>query len=140
MPGDLARADDRDLIHKTLDQDVTKTIGGWRRIIVHAIAHQRGRGDLRWALVAGLEGRLGQSSQDRLIRDKPFADRLLVAAGALGLTGVAAFFQSGVERVEGGGMRHGREEVRPGILHQGFDLAFVVAFPRPAKTLLIGNG
>jgi hypothetical protein len=52
------------------------------------------------------------------------------------LPGVAAFFQSGVERVEGGPMRHGREEVRPGILHQGFDLAFVVPFPRSAKTLL----
>ena len=62
MPGDLARAaDDRDLVDEALDQDVAKTIGGWRRIIVHAIAHQRGRGDLRRALVAGLEGQLGQS-------------------------------------------------------------------------------
>jgi hypothetical protein len=46
-----------------------------------------------------------------------------VAAGALGLPGAAAFFQSGVERVEGGCMRHRREEIRPGILYQGFDLA-----------------
>ena len=46
-----------------------------------------------------------------------------MAAGALGLTDAAAFFQSGVERVEGSGMRHGREEVCPGILHQGIDLA-----------------
>ena len=60
MPGDLARAD-RDLVDEALDQDVAKTIGGRRRIIVHAIAHQRGRGDLRRALVAGLEGQLGQS-------------------------------------------------------------------------------
>ncbi len=62
MPGDLARAaDDRHLVDEALDQDVAKAIGGWRRIIVHAIAHQRGRGDLRRALVAGLEGQLGQS-------------------------------------------------------------------------------
>jgi hypothetical protein len=59
-----------------------------------------------------------------LIRDKPFANCLLVAAGALGLPGAAAFFQSGVERVEGGCMRHRREEIRPGILHHSFDLAF----------------
>ena len=71
-----------------------------------------------------------------MIRDKPFANRLLAAAGALGLPGAAAFFQSGVERVEGGGMRHRREEVRPGILYEGFDLAFVVALPRAAKPLL----
>src|ERR1700731_1641962 len=59
MPGDLARAaDDRDLVDEALDQDVAKTIGGWRRIIVHAIAHQRGRGDLRRALVAGLAARV----------------------------------------------------------------------------------
>jgi hypothetical protein len=44
--------------------------------------------------------------------------------GALGLPGAAAFFQSGVERVEGGCMRHRREEIRAGILHQSFDLAF----------------
>src|SRR5437016_7512073 len=32
MPGDLARAaDDRDLVDEALDQDVAKTIGGWRR-------------------------------------------------------------------------------------------------------------
>src|SRR6202049_1935932 len=38
MPGDLARAaDDRDLVDEALDQDVAKTIGGWRRIICHAI-------------------------------------------------------------------------------------------------------
>jgi hypothetical protein len=30
-----------------------------------------------------------------LILDKPFANRLVVAAGALGLPGAAAFFQSG---------------------------------------------
>jgi hypothetical protein len=40
MPDDLARAaDDRDLVDEALYQDVAKTIGGWRRIIVHAIAH-----------------------------------------------------------------------------------------------------
>ena len=62
MPGDLARAaDDRDLVDEALDQDVAKTIGGGRRIIVHAIAHQRGRGDLRRALVAGLEGSSGKA-------------------------------------------------------------------------------
>ena len=137
MAGDLVRAaDDHDLVDEALHQDVAKAIGGRRRIIVHAIAHQRRRGDLRRALVAGLEGRLGQSAQDRLIRDKPFADRLLVAAGPLGLTGAAAFFQSGVERLEGGGMRHGREEVRPGIFYQGLDFAFVVPLSRSAKTIL----
>ena len=74
MPGDLARAaDDRDLVDEALDQDVAKTIGRRHGIIVHAIAYQRGRGDLARALVARLEGRLGQSPQDRLIRDKPFA-------------------------------------------------------------------
>ncbi|MGA7384684.1 MAG: hypothetical protein WBW81_08365, partial [Methylocella sp.] len=36
----------------------------------------------------------------RLIRNEPFTDRLLVAAGALGLTDAAAFFQSGAERLE----------------------------------------
>jgi hypothetical protein len=46
--------------------------------------------DLARALVARLEGRLGQSPQDRLIRDKPFANRLLAAAGALGLPGAVA--------------------------------------------------
>jgi hypothetical protein len=30
-------------------------------------------------------------------------------------------------------MRHRREEIRPGILYQGFDLAFVVSLPRAAK-------
>jgi hypothetical protein len=34
-----------------------------------------------------LEGFLGQSAQDRLIRDKPFADGLLMAAGAFILAG-----------------------------------------------------
>ena len=71
-----------------------------------------------------------------MIRSKPFANCLLVAAGALGLPGAAAFFQSGIERVEGGCMRHRREEIRPGILYQGFDLAFVVSLPRAAKPLL----
>jgi hypothetical protein len=75
MPGDLARAaDDRNLVDEALCRE---TIGGERRIIVHAIAHHRGRGDLRRALVAGLEGQLGQSPQHRLIRDKPFANCLL---------------------------------------------------------------
>lgn len=75
-------------------------------------------------------------SRNRLIRDEPFANRLLVAAGALGLPGAVAFFQSGVERVEGRPMRHWSEEVRPGILYQGFDLAFVVVVPRAAKPLV----
>jgi hypothetical protein len=35
-----------------------------------------------------------------LIRDKPFANRLFAAAGALGLPGAAAFFQSGVGIVD----------------------------------------
>jgi hypothetical protein len=85
MPGDLARAaDDRDLVDEALDQDVAKTIGRRHGIIVHAIANEHGRGDLARALVARLEGRLGQSPQDRLIRDKPFANLLFAAAGALG--------------------------------------------------------
>ena len=59
MQGDLARAaNDRDLVDEALHQDVTKTIGRWHGIIVHAIARQRSRGDLARALVAGLEGRL----------------------------------------------------------------------------------
>ena len=85
MPGDLARAaDDRDLVDEALHQDIAKTIGRRHGIIVHAIANEHGRGDLARALVARLEGRLGQSPQDRLIRDKPFANRLFAAAGALG--------------------------------------------------------
>jgi hypothetical protein len=85
MPGDLARAaDDRDLVDEALDQDVAKTIGRRHGIIVHAIANEHGRGDLARALVARLEGRLGQCPQDRLIRDKPFANLLFAAAGALG--------------------------------------------------------
>jgi hypothetical protein len=76
---------------KPFHQDVAKAIGGRRRIIVHAIAHHRRRGDLRCALFAGREGRR-QGAQDRLIRDKPFADRLLVTASALRLPGAAAFF------------------------------------------------
>ena len=98
--------------------------------------HQRGRGDLRRALVAGLEGRLGQGAQDRLIRDKPSADRFLVTASALRLPSATTVLQSGVERLERSSMRHGGEEVCPGIFHQGFDLAFVIPFPWPAKTFL----
>jgi hypothetical protein len=59
-----------------------------------------------------------------LIRTEPFTDRLLVAAGALGLSGAAAFFQSGVVRLERRSVRHGGEEVGARILYQGFDLAF----------------
>jgi hypothetical protein len=33
-------------------------------------------------------------------------------------------------------MRHRCEEIRPGILYEGFDLAFVVSLPRAAKPLL----
>ncbi len=58
-----------------------------------------------------------------MIRSKPFANCLLVAAGALGLTDVAAFFQSGVERLERRSVRHGGEEVGAGILYQCLDLA-----------------
>jgi hypothetical protein len=60
MPGDLARAaDDRHLVDKTLHQDIAKAIGRWHGIIVHAIAHERNRGDFGRALVAGLERHLG---------------------------------------------------------------------------------
>jgi hypothetical protein len=41
-----------------------------------------------------------------LIRNEPFTDRLLVAACAFVLAGTAAFFQSGVERLERRSMRH----------------------------------
>ena len=59
MPGDLARAaDDRDLADEAVDQDVAKTIDGGRRIIVHAIAHQRSR---RPSPGARPEGQLGQA-------------------------------------------------------------------------------
>ena len=53
---------------------------------------------------------------------------LLVTVGALCLPGAAAFFQSGVERVEacGAGVRKFAREYR----------AFVLPFPRSAKTLL----
>jgi hypothetical protein len=65
-----------------------------------------------------------------LIRNEPFTDRLPVAAGALSLTDAAAFFQSGVERLERRSVRHGGEEVGARILYQGFDLAFVVSVRR----------
>jgi hypothetical protein len=101
MAGNLIRAaDDRHLVDKTFHQDVAKAIGGGHGIVVHAIAHERGRGDLGRALVAGLEWRLGQRAQDRLIRNEPFTNRQLEAAGAFLLAGTAAFLQSGVERLE----------------------------------------
>ena len=101
MAGDLIRAaDNRHLIDKAFHQDVAKAVGGWHRIIVHAIAHERGRGDFGRALVAGREWRLGQRAQDRSIRNEPSTDRLLVAAGAFILAGTVALFQTGVERLE----------------------------------------
>ena len=136
MPGDLARAaDDRDLVDEALDQDVAKTIGRRHGIIVHAIANEHGRGDLARALVARLEGRLGQSPQDRLIRDKPFANRLFAAAGALGLPGSAAFFQSGVERVEGRPMRHGVRKFAREYFTRASTLPLSLPFPgRPNRS------
>jgi hypothetical protein len=60
MAGDLiCAADDRHFVDETLHQDVAKAIGGGHRIIVHAITHERGRGDLGRAFVTGLERRLG---------------------------------------------------------------------------------
>ena len=132
MTGDRARApEDCDLVDEALHQNVAEAVGGGDRIIVHPIAHQRRRRDFRWALVAGLEGCLGQSAQDRLIRGKPLADRLRTAAGALSLPGAAAFFQSRIERIEGGGMRHWREEIRPGIFYK--DSTLPLSFPFPGR-------
>jgi hypothetical protein len=54
----------------------------------------------------------------------------------LNLAGAAALLDRGIQCFEGRRMRHSREEVRPGILHQSFDLAFVVPFSRSAKTHL----
>ena len=61
-----------------------------------------------------------------MIRNEPFTDRLLVAAGALSLTDAAAFFQSGVDRLERRNVRHGSEEVGARILYQCLDLALVI--------------
>jgi hypothetical protein len=77
-----------------------------------------------------------EGAQDRLIRNEPFTDRLLVAAGALGLPGAAAFFQSGAERLERRNVRYRGEEVGARILYQCLDLALVIAFAGSAKTLL----
>jgi hypothetical protein len=41
-----------------------------------------------------------------LIRDKPFADGLLMAAGAFILAGAAALLEHGVQCLEGRHMRH----------------------------------
>jgi hypothetical protein len=59
-----------------------------------------------------------------------------MAAGMFILASTAAFFESGVERLERRSVWHGSKEVGPGILYQGFDLAFVIAFTRTAKPLL----
>ena len=71
-----------------------------------------------------------------MIRNEPFTDRLLVAAGALGLTDPAAFFQSGVERLERRSVRYRGEEVGARILYQCLDLALVIAFAGSAKPIL----
>src|ERR1700740_432798 len=93
MAGDLIRAaDDRDLVDETFYEDVTKAIGGGHRIIVHAVTHERGRGDFVRTLVAVLERRLGQRAQNHSIRNEPFTNRLFVAAGAFILTRTAALF------------------------------------------------
>jgi hypothetical protein len=75
-------------------------------------------------LSQGSNGASGKGRKDRSIRNEPFTDCLFVAAGAFILTGTAALFEHRVQRLKRGGMRHRGEEVRPGILHQGFDLAF----------------
>jgi hypothetical protein len=56
--------------------------------------------DLRRTFVARFEARLGQRAR-LLVRDKSFADRLLVAARLFALPGVAAPFEHGVQRLEG---------------------------------------
>jgi len=89
-------------------------------------------------LSQGSKGASG-GAQGCLIRDKPFADCLLVAAGPLGLAGAAALFEQRVERLEGGGMRRGREEIRPGIFDQSLDLAFVVPLSRSAEPVPVGR-
>src|SRR6202158_879876 len=118
MTGDLVHAaDDRHMVDETLHQAVTKTMRRRHGIICHAIAPQRGRGDLARALVAGLEGHLWQGAQDYLIRDEPFADPLLMAASAFILAGAAALLEHGAQCPERRRLRHTSEEVRPGILY-----------------------
>jgi hypothetical protein len=67
-----------------------------------------------------------QRARGRSIRNEPFTDCLVVAAGAFILTGTAAFFEHRVQRLKGGGMRHGCEKIGPRIFDQGLDFPFVV--------------
>jgi hypothetical protein len=79
MAGDLeGAAEDRHPIDEPLRQNVAKAIGGGNGIVVQSVTHERQRGDLRRAFMTRVEGRGGPIAQDRLIRGKPFADRLLM--------------------------------------------------------------
>ena len=77
----------------------------------------------------------GNAAQRRQIAHQPFADRLFLAAGPFALAGATSLGQGRVQRRERGRVRQRRHEGALGVLHQPFDLAFVVALARPAEAI-----
>ena len=59
-----------------------------------------------------------------------------MTAGALILAGETPLEQPGVQRLNRGRLWNGRQIIGPRELHQPFDLALVVAFPRPPKAIV----
>ena len=137
MPGDLFPAtQDHDLLDKTLHQDVLEPVRGRRRIIIAAIAHQCRRRHAGRPLLARLQRRRWQGSDDRRVGRQTLADRLSAPSSPVRLASQAAHAQHPVERFVARGDRDRRHEVRPCILHESFDLPLVVALAGSSKPIL----
>ena len=128
VPGDLdARTQDRDLLDEALHQHVPEAVGRRHRVVVAAVANQRGRGDPPSPLLARLQRDCRQGTQNCTIGDESRADTLGMPSGPLILPGPAASLQIGVQRLEGGRHRRRGHEVGPGVFDQALDLTLVVA-------------
>ena len=77
MTGDLLTpADDHDDVHVALHHHVAVAVGGWHRVVVAAVAHQRQRRDPRRARVAGFIRDRRQRQQRGAVAREALPDRL----------------------------------------------------------------
>ena len=115
VPGDLdAAAQDHDLLDEALHQHVPEAVGGRHRVVVAAVANQRGRGDAPGPFLARLQRDRRLGTQDRTVGDQPCTDGLGMLSGPLILPAPAASLQIRVQRLEGRSHRGRGHEVGPG--------------------------